>query len=187
MLSSCDFLYNKIEWPGGDKICGVMFFDGEEFREVKTETFFLAPQRSYGYLYAHSKDKGDYDFRYTAQCLVNSTITTRFDMRLAFSIPEEQLKNGRFVYYGDEEDDWLRGHYFRKFLEGVSHPQEDYFYKIAFADIRFSEFNSIKSNEQYDVLEFRIDYKMEVLDTLDASHIIEGWAIPFSGRQAPVW
>ncbi|MBR5678179.1 MAG: hypothetical protein IKX20_08565 [Paludibacteraceae bacterium] len=168
------------KWPAEDDVCGILYYDGKEFREARYN------KGKYGRLSLSHSDT--YQFAYNPNGFINKTDkrTIHVDFWL-LGVSDEEFSDGHVVFDArsglwvwDEDSIYYYDYGFS--INGESE-DSDMFYDISYVDVSFSDISILKRVDPADFFSCRIDYMMEVIDTLGYTHNINGWAIYSNKRK----
>lgn len=164
LLTGC----SESGWTDRSGPVGVMYLDGKELRENGFSNLVLGGVCGKLSLY-RSGEK--YYFQYDPRSLSNRMNTLKASLHL-FCINDislEAFDDRKFIYSkGDNK--------YEPYLLVNNKGNEDV-YEINSATVFISDIYSIYSSQDEDgILNIRIDYTMDVVDSEGKSHKVEGWA-----------
>lgn len=171
LFQSCDT--TKDEWAGDGEPVGEMTFDGITFRETGYTRSIFAPSAKdnyYGGLFITQRD-GIIRIGYLTKGMINEdkSITATFNNISVDNTWEEPFSGG-IIHYSQGQ-----GRY--KIVLTLYRKNKQEFYEAKSADFFVNNVTIHSSNEFGTDYYFRIDYEMEMIDSVGVSHQVTGWAI----------
>ena len=160
----------KDEWSVNAEPVGVMMFDGKEFREGGAYGLYEA---YYGELRFVQEGYILY-LNYEPKDFTNESSALHASLQFIIKRKANDKFEGGYLYYSKDDDDCS------VLLETTS-LLRTLVYDVSSAEILVtiiqSTSDTIEGQYIQNAFNFRIDYKMEAIDSKGGSHKVEGWAI----------
>lgn len=170
-----------LEWPEDDDVCGLFYYDGEEYREARQAQ--PAYDGKYGglgvnHFLKRNETDSTYSFFYSPRTFINKTQKQQFELEFRIDFSDDQFESRHYIYTEDDDNKLDPGIEFFTLDDSNSY----HYYEIKSIEISFSDILVLHRNITGNGYTCRIDYSMEVLDSLGRLHLINGWAIPNKER-----